>query len=96
MRRDPLDIILSDYRVPVSGGMSALRLAQELRPQVPFIFVSDAVGEEATIEALTNGATDYVIKRNMGRLASSLKRALKDARGPYGAQSGPGSVAAFP
>ena len=80
LRRDPLDIILSDYRVPASGGMPALGLARELRPEVPFIFVSDAVGEEAVIEALTNGATDYVIKRNMGRLASSLKRALKDAR----------------
>jgi len=80
LRKGELDVILSDYRVPMSDGMSALRLARELRPEIPFIFVSDAVGEEATIEALKNGATDYVIKQNMGRLASSLKRALQDAR----------------
>ncbi len=74
------DIILADYRLPAYDGMSALRLAQEQRPDIPFIFVSGVMGEEAAIEALTQGATDYVLKHNLSRLAPAVKRALQEAR----------------
>ena len=73
------DIILADYRLPMYDGMSALRLVQEHRPDIPFIFVSGTMGEEAAIEALTRGATDYVLKENLSRLASAVLRALQEA-----------------
>ncbi|MFH0725823.1 MAG: response regulator, partial [Pseudomonadota bacterium] len=79
LRRDGYDIILADYRLPMYDGMSALRLAQELRPDIPFIFVSGTMGEEAAIEGLTEGATDYVLKQRLLRLASAVKRALHEA-----------------
>jgi signal transduction histidine kinase/DNA-binding NarL/FixJ family response regulator len=74
------EIILADYRLPTYDGMSALRLSRELRSDIPFIFVSGAMGEEAAIAALTQGATDYVLKRNLSRLAPAVRRALKEAR----------------
>jgi PAS domain S-box-containing protein len=74
------DIILADYRLPMYDGMSALRLTHERCPEMPFIFVSGIMGEEAAIEALTQGATDYVLKQNLKRLASSVQRALQEAR----------------
>ena len=80
LRDDGTDIILADYQLPMYDGMSALRLAKELRPDVPFIFVSGAMGEEAAIEALTQGATDYVLKHNLSRLAAAVQRALREAR----------------
>ena len=61
-------------------GMSALQLAQKLLPEIPFIFVSGTLGEEAAIEALTSGATDYVLKNNLSRLAPAVRRALQEAR----------------
>jgi PAS domain S-box-containing protein len=75
-----MDIILADLRLPTYDGMSALRLAHERCPEIPFIFVSGTMGEEAAIEALTQGATDYVLKQNLVRLASALQRALQEAR----------------
>jgi len=74
------DIILADYRLPMYDGMSALRLVNELRPDTPFIFVSGVMGEEAAIEALTRGATDYVLKQNMSRLVPAVRRALLEDR----------------
>jgi PAS domain S-box-containing protein len=74
------DIILADYRLPMYDGVSARRLAQERCPEIPFIFVSGTMGEEAAIKALTQGATDYVLKHNLSRLAPAVQRALQEAR----------------
>jgi PAS domain S-box-containing protein len=74
------DIILADYRLPTYDGMSAMRRTLERRPDIPFIFVSGTMGEEAAIEALTQGATDYVLKQNLARLAPAVQRALEEAR----------------
>ena len=58
------DIIIADYRLPMYDGMSALGLANNFYPDVPFIFVSGVMGEETAIEALNHGATDYILKQN--------------------------------
>ena len=60
--------------------MSALRIAQEQLPDVPFIFVSGTLGEDVAIEALKTGATDYVLKTRLSRLGPSVTRALREAR----------------
>ncbi len=78
--RNIYDIILADYRLPMYDGMSALLKARDVTPDTPFIFVSGTMGEEAAIEALTEGATDYVLKQNLVRLGSAVRRALKDSR----------------
>ena len=80
LRNKVLDIILADYRLPLFDGVSALRLTLELCPDVPFIFVSGTMGEDAAIEALTKGATDYVLKHNLSRLPTAVRRALREAR----------------
>jgi PAS domain S-box-containing protein len=78
---DPgFDLILADYRLPSFDGLSALKLAQAARPDLPFIFVSGTLGEEVAIEALKIGATDYVLKTRLPRLVPSVQRALREAR----------------
>ena len=57
------DIILAEYTRPTFDGLSALKIAQEKCPEVPFIFVSGTPGEEVATEALKIGATDYLLKR---------------------------------
>jgi PAS domain S-box-containing protein len=74
-----IDLILADYKLPSFDGLSALKLALSARPDLPFIFVS-GFGEEIAIEALTSGATDYVLKTRLSRLAPSVHRALREAR----------------
>ncbi len=74
-----IDLILADYKLPSFDGLSALKLALSARPDLPFIFVS-GFGEEIAIEALTSGATDYVLKTRLSRLVPSVRRALREAR----------------
>ena len=79
LRQGRHDIILADFRLPLYDGMSALRLAQEVCPEIPFIFVSGTMGEEAVIEGLTEGATDYVLKQRLSRVVPAVRRALHEA-----------------
>jgi DNA-binding NtrC family response regulator len=74
-----IDLILADYTLPSFDGLSALKLAKQVRPDVPFIFVSGTLGEEVAIEALRVGAADYVLKTRLSRLAPSVVRALRAA-----------------
>ena len=73
------DIILADYHLPAFDGMAALGIALEQAPDVPFIFVSGAMGEELAIETLHRGAADYVIKNRLGKLVPAVSRALQEA-----------------
>jgi PAS domain S-box-containing protein len=75
-----VDLILADYKLPSFDGLSALQLTLSARPEVPFIFVSGTIGEDAAIEALKIGATDYVLKTRLTRLVPSVERALGEAR----------------
>lgn len=77
MRYSP-GLILSDYDLPGFNGLSALQIAGENCPDVPFILVTGAIGEEKAIEILTSGATDYVLKSRMSRLAPAVLRALQE------------------
>ena len=74
------DIILSDYSLPTFGGPEALRHVQSLCPDVPFIFVSGAIGEDVAIEMMKSGATDYVLKQRLSRLVPAVERALREVR----------------
>ena len=74
------DIILSDFSMPQFDGMSALALARETCPLIPFIFVSGTLGEEYAIRALQQGAADYVLKTNLIRLPAAVTRAVREAR----------------
>jgi signal transduction histidine kinase/FixJ family two-component response regulator len=79
LERNDFDVILADYTLPAFDGLSALRIASEVRPAVPFIFVSGTLGEEVAIDALNIGATDYVLKTRLSRLVPSVVRALREA-----------------
>ncbi|MEH2418953.1 hybrid sensor histidine kinase/response regulator [Nostoc sp.] len=80
LEAETFDLILADYALPSFDGISALEIARNHCPEVPFIFVSAALGEELAIEALKNGATDYVLKQRLGRLVPSVQRALREAK----------------
>lgn len=73
------DLILSDHSLPTFDGVSALKIALEKAPDVPFIFVSGAMGEDLAIELIKDGATDYVFKNRLSRLAPAVRRAIAEA-----------------
>lgn len=79
LNRGSSDLILADYTLPSFDGLSALRIAQQQLPNVPFLFVSGTLGEDVAIEALKTGATDYVLKTRLNRLGPAVSRALREA-----------------
>ena len=72
------EIILSDYSLPGFDGESALSMALEKAPGVPFIFVTGALGEERAIDLLKSGATDFVVKDRLSRLPLCVQRAMDE------------------
>ncbi len=79
LENEQFDLILSDYSLPAFDGITALELAQGIRPELPFIFVSATLGEELAIETLKKGATDYVLKQRLERLVPAINRALRES-----------------
>jgi CheY-like chemotaxis protein len=73
------DVILSDYEMPGFDGLSALEIAREMAPDCPFLFVSGSLREEAAIELLTQGASDYILKDQLGCLPTAIRRVLREA-----------------
>ncbi len=74
------DAILSDYNLPMYDGLAALELRGSLCPEVPFIFVSGALGESKAIELLKSGVTDFVFKDALPRLVPTIRRCLAEAK----------------
>ena len=72
------DAILSDYRLPTMNGLHTLKLLQQSRQDIPLILVTGTLGEEAAVECIKAGMTDYVIKARLYRLPSVLARALEE------------------
>jgi signal transduction histidine kinase len=78
LETENIDIILSDYNLPDYNGSEALKFAREKYSHKPFIFVSGAMGEDKAINAMLNGATDYVLKNKIERLVPAIKRAINE------------------
>lgn len=79
LEQGEFDLILSERTLPAFDGMSALGIALQKRPDLPFIFVSGAAGEEVAVESIKSGATDYVLKQRLERLVPVTRRALREA-----------------
>lgn len=74
-----IDLVIADLSLPQFDGKSALAILQRELPGVPFIFVSGTIGEEAAIESIKLGATDYVLKGRLSRLPMAVRRAVDEA-----------------
>ena len=79
LQHDGVDLIVADLNLPSFDGARALELARQHRPEIPFIFFSGMLGEEAAIESIKKGATDYVLKQRPARLVIAVRRALQEA-----------------
>ena len=72
----PWDLILSDFNVPGFSGLKALEIVREMGVLVPFILVSGEIGEDVAVQAMRDGASDYLLKGNMARLAPAAEHAI--------------------
>ena len=75
-----LDIVFSDYTMPGFRGDRALEVVRRHDADLPFIFVSGTLGEEAAVAAMRAGAQDYVMKHSLARLPTIVRRELEETR----------------
>ena len=79
LARESFDLIISDYNLPGYSGISALKQAREQQPDAPVIIISGSIGEEEAVNCLHTGATDYLLKDSLERLAPAVRRAVEEA-----------------
>jgi two-component system cell cycle sensor histidine kinase/response regulator CckA len=72
------DLVISDHSMPHFSGIDALNILRSRGYEVPFIFVSGTIGEEAAVAALKDGAQDYLMKTNLKRLVPAIQRELRE------------------
>ncbi|HEV8432817.1 MAG TPA: ATP-binding protein [Thermoanaerobaculia bacterium] len=72
------DLVLADYRLPSFDGLAALRIVREMSADLPFLIVSGTLGDERAVEVLKLGATDYILKDRLSRLAPAILRARQE------------------
>jgi CheY-like chemotaxis protein len=80
MEVNPPDVILSDHGLPQFSGFAALAIARQNYPEIPFIFVTDALTPEMEIEKLAPGATDLVPKHSLNKLGPAIRHALENPK----------------
>ena len=73
---EPWDVVLSDYNLPGYSGLEALSDLRGRGLELPFILVSGRIGEDTAVEAMRNGASDYLLKNNLARLAPAVEHAV--------------------
>jgi two-component system cell cycle sensor histidine kinase/response regulator CckA len=74
------DAIICDYNLPQTDGLEVLAFVRMRDPHIPFILVSGSLGEEKAIEALKQGATDYLLKDRLSRIPVAVLRGIEEAR----------------
>ncbi|MFA4943935.1 MAG: SpoIIE family protein phosphatase [Lentisphaeria bacterium] len=79
LREGPWDIILSDHSMPRFSSTAALEMVKANQADIPFIIVSNSIGEDVAVKAMRAGAQDYLMKDNLTRLVAAVERELKDA-----------------
>ena len=73
------DAIVSDYNLPGFTGLQVLDAVKARELLTPFLLVSGEIGEDAAVAAMRNGASDYLLKNNLARLAPALLNAIDAA-----------------
>src|SRR5882762_419947 len=81
LREALYDVILADFRLPNWTGLDALESLQQQKKDIPFVLVTGTLGEEAAVDCIKKGATDYVLKDRLARLPVAVRQALEEKIG---------------
>ncbi len=79
LSKGPWDLILSDFSLPGTNGMEILRELRNQDQDLPFILLSGVLDEGAAVEAMRQGANDFLIKGHLSRLVPAIEREMKES-----------------
>jgi PAS domain S-box-containing protein len=72
------DVILSEYTLPRFDGIQALQLTLQHAPLTPLIIWTGSIREDAAVECVKAGASNYILKENLKQLGPATLRALEE------------------
>jgi PAS domain S-box-containing protein len=75
---EPWDVAISDWSMPQLTGLEACSIVRAANPDLPFLIVSGTIDEEVAVDALKNGADDFMSKFKLTRLVPAIERARRD------------------
>ena len=78
LHQEKFDAVLADCGVPNWTGLEALQELRDSGRDVPFLLMTGTLGEEAAVECIKQGVTDYILKDRMARLPLALRRAIDE------------------
>jgi DNA-binding response OmpR family regulator len=80
-KSETIDIVLTDYFLPVADGLEITRLIREITTKMPVIFLTSSKELKVAVEAMKQGADDYLVKEETGMeiLARTIINTLKRA-----------------
>jgi signal transduction histidine kinase len=76
---EPWDVVISDYALPAFSATAAFSMVRERNLDLPFIVVSDTIGDEVAMEAMRTGVHDFLLKGQLRRLPAAIERELREA-----------------
>jgi two-component system NtrC family response regulator len=79
--KDPFDAVVTDITMPGMSGMEVLRQVRERDARIPVIIITAYGTIESAVEAMKQGAFDYITKPfNRDELRITLEKALRMRR----------------
>ncbi|MGH9780039.1 MAG: response regulator, partial [Candidatus Acidiferrales bacterium] len=78
LKMQTYDVILCDHNLGMNSGMDCLNALKQAGHSTPFILVSGSVGEEAAVEYVHQGASDFILKDRLVRLSVAIRRAVEE------------------
>jgi len=81
VKDNPCDVIILDIKMPKKSGISVIKEAKVINPNVDILIVSAYVSDDVAEEALGLGAADYVVKPLQLKALSMKLEKILDKRG---------------
>jgi signal transduction histidine kinase len=80
LKNETWNVVLCDHALPEFNSEQAHSLLAAIKPNIPFIIVSGAIGEEKAASLMKLGVNDYILKSNLKRLVPAIEREIREAK----------------
>ncbi len=79
LQEEDFDIVITDLKMPGMGGLELLKAIKILQPEVPVILITGYSTVETAVEAMRNGAFDYLSKPfTPAQITEKVQKALEE------------------